>query len=151
MLWSCKVCFIVRKTIIRTTKWSSLLSQSQYLVEPPFVAISTASLWGYASARVAHLGIKILVHFSLQNSSSLVRLDGTICELQFSSLVTNSQFDLGLGFEWSILYHFVVALTVCLVSLSCWKVSPPSFTLQMVCSGWCAFLGFHLIAFWTKA
>lgn len=35
---------------------------SQYLVQPPFAAITDASVLGYASTRFAHLEIEMFVH-----------------------------------------------------------------------------------------
>ena len=54
----------------------------------------------------------------------------SVCEQKFSSLARDSQVDLGLNFDWAIvtwicfdLNRSIVALAVCLGSLSCWKVN----------------------------
>ena len=51
----------------------------------------------------------------------------SVCEQQFSNLARDSQLHLGLDFDWAVLCfdlnHSIVALAVCLGSLSCWKVN----------------------------
>ena len=47
---------------------------NQYFVEPPFTAITAASLFGYVSTNFEHLDSESFAD-SLQTSSSSVRLD----------------------------------------------------------------------------
>ena len=103
----------------------------QYFVEPPFAAITAASLSEYVSTSFAHLETEIFAHSSLQNSSSSARLDGEClwtaifkschrCSMGFRSGLW-----LGHSYTWIFfdLNHSIVALAVCLGSLSCWKVN----------------------------
>ena len=50
--------------------------ESQYFVEPPFAAITVASLLGYVSISLAHLATGIFAHSSRKNYSSSFKLDG---------------------------------------------------------------------------
>ena len=102
---------------------------SQYFVKPPLAAMTAASLLGYVSTSDAHIVTEILAHSSLQNSSSLVWLDG---EWLWTAIFKSCQrflswFGSGLGHSntWICfdLNHSIVALAVCLGSLSCWKVN----------------------------
>ncbi len=102
----------------------------QYFVEPPFAAITAASLLGYVFISFAHTETEIFAHSSLQNSSSSVRLDGhCLWTAIFKSCHRFSigfRFGLWLGYSNTLCFdlnHSIVALAVCLGSLSCWKVN----------------------------
>lgn len=113
----------------------------QYLVEPPLAEITAASLLGYVSTSFAHLETGIFAHSSLQNSSSSARLVGE----RLWTAVFRSCHRFSIGFRsglWLghsntgicfILNHSIVALALCLGSLSCWKVNLcPSSLLQIL-------------------
>ena len=69
-------------------------SQNQYFVEPPFAAITAASLFGYVAISLAHLATGIFAHSSMQNCSSSFKLDGFHwCTAIFKSYTTDSQLD----------------------------------------------------------
>ena len=105
--------------------------QSQYVVEPPFAAITAASLLGYVSISLAHLATGIFANSSRQNCSSSFKLDGfRWCTAIFKPY---HRFSIGLRsgrwlghsttFKCFPLNHSSVALAGCLGSLSCWKVN----------------------------
>ena len=88
--------------------------QSQYFVEPPFAAITAASLLGYVSISLAHPATGIFAHSSRQNCSS--SLDGFRC---CTAIVKSyRRFSIGL---WSGLW--LGHSKTCLGPLSCWKVN----------------------------
>ena len=105
--------------------------QSQYFVEPPFAAITAASLLGYVSISLAHLATGMLAHSSRTKLLQLLQ-DGWFrwCTAIFKSY---HRFSIGLRsglwlghsktFKCFPLNHSSVALAVCLRSLSCWKLN----------------------------
>ena len=105
---------------------------SQYFVEPPFAAITAASLFGDVSTSFAHLESAIFAHSSLQSSSSSVRLDGEflwtaifkschIFSIGFGSGLWPSHSNTWIRFDQN---HSIVALAACLGSFR-WKVNLP--------------------------
>ena len=78
---------------------------SQYLVEPPFAAITAASLLGYVSTSFSHPEMEMFVHSSWNKDEAQSDWLETVCEQLFSSLAIDSQLDLDLGFDWAILRH----------------------------------------------
>ena len=105
--------------------------QSWYFVEPPFAAITAASPLRYVSNSFAHVETAIFAYSSLQTISCSVRLDG---ECPWTAIFT-SRHRFSIGFRSGLwmghsntwicfdLNHSIVALAVCLGSLSCWKVN----------------------------
>ena len=77
--------------------------RSQYFVEPPFFAITAASLFGKVSTSFSHLESDIFAHSKIAQALSVWM--ESVCEQQFPSLATDSQLDLGLDFDWAILTH----------------------------------------------
>ena len=75
----------------------------QYFVEPPFTAITAASLFGDVFTSFAHLDGDIFAHFLCKIAQALSNWMESVSELQFSSLATVSQLDLSLDFDWAIL------------------------------------------------
>ena len=100
---------------------------SQYLVEPPFSAITAASLFGYFSTSFAYLETAIFAHSSWQNSSSSVRLDGD--RLWTAIFKSRHRFSIGLGHSKTLTFfalnHSRVALAVCLRVIVLLEGEPP--------------------------
>lgn len=107
MFWNCKINFTVTKTISRTKKQSSLGCKS---ISPPKKSIlyrttfhcncsckcfcCTVCLYTFAHLQTESLPI---LHIIISGAwSDWMEI---ICEQQFSSLATDTQLDLGLGFD----------------------------------------------------
>ena len=102
-LWRCKIFSIVKQTRNKTKKlktWACItIHPPQQFVEPPFVAITAASLLGYVSIGLAHLATGIFAHSTRQNCSSSFKLLGSAGVQQSLIHTTDFQLDSGLGFD----------------------------------------------------
>ena len=97
------------------------MSLSQYFVETPFAAITAACLLGYVSISLAHLATGSSCHYSRQNCSSSVKLNG--CRWCTAIFKSHHRFSIGLRsglwlghsktFKCYPLNHSSVALAVC--------------------------------------
>ena len=68
-------------------------SRSQYFVEPPFAAITAASLLGYVSINLAHLATGIFAHSSRKTAPAPSSWMGSAGVQQSLSHTTDSQLD----------------------------------------------------------